>query len=553
MKIRELTPGHHAQPPPSRHRGSGRAYALGFAFWLSATLAAFAFVLHGSIKLSEREFDEYAAGVHIHLRDKLHANEAVLYGFASFLGAIGEGDGARASAHTYGHSVLQSYPHIHMLLVVRKVARRDLPGYTAGLRSGALPDFEVREFAERGERARQAAGDKADYYPIVFMVPETPASAELYGLDIDSLDKLKDALQRSEREGIPVSSAPFPLLEGDLAYVMFRPVIGSFRTIARRPEGMASTVSYALLVVRTADLLPPPGALAAEVRHRAERHPEAATAVPPLFDLPARPASAVERLLLPELHSEWRIDSLSQPLRLSLQRQMRLHEIQPSALALAGMASLLSLAMLIVFLRSRERQRIAAEAKRRTIEHLALHDALTGLPNRFLLLGHLERASSLALRHDMKVGVLFLDLDGFKPVNDRLGHPVGDLVLQEVARRLQHCVRDCDTASRFGGDEFVVLLSEIWKAEDARKVAEKILQALAEPIAIGDGHAPVRISTSIGIAIFPDCGTDATALIDAADQAMYCAKAGGPGHYAFAGSAADVAPAAARSTAPSTA
>lgn len=553
MKIRELTPGHHAQPPPSRHRGSGRAYALGFAFWLSATLAAFAFVLHGSIKLSEREFDEYAAGVHIHLRDKLHANEAVLYGFASFLGAIGEGDGARASARTYGHSVLQSYPHIHMLLVVRKVARRDLAGYTAGLRSGALPDFEVREFTGRGERARQAAGDRADYYPIVLMVPETPASAELYGLDIDSLDELKDALQRSEREGIPVSSAPFPLLDGDLAYVMFRPVIGNFRTIARRPEGMASTLSYALLVVRTADLLPPPGALAAEVRHRAERHAEAATAAPPLFDLPARPASAVERLLLPELHSEWRIDSLSQPLRLSLQRQMRLHEIQPSALALAGMASLLSLAMLIVFLRSRERQRIAAEAKRRTIEHLALHDALTGLPNRFLLFGHLERASSLAQRHDMKVGVLFLDLDGFKPVNDRLGHPVGDLVLQEVARRLQRCVRDCDTASRFGGDEFVILLSEIWKAEDARKVAEKILQALAEPIAIGDGHAPVRISTSIGIAIFPDCGTDATALIDAADHAMYCAKGGGPGHYAFAGNAANAAPAAARSTAPSTA
>ena len=304
MKIRELTPGHHAQPPPSRHRGSGRAYALGFAFWLSATLAAFAFVLHGSIQLSEREFDEYAAGVHIHLRDKLHANEAVLYGFASFLGAIGEGDGARVSARTYGHSVLQSYPHIHMLLVVRKVARRNLAGYTAGVRSGGLPDFEVRGFAERGARVRQAAEDKADYYPIVFMVPETPASADLYGLDIDSLDELRDALQRTEREGVPVGSPPFPLLGNDLAYVMFRPVIGSFRTIARRPEGMASTVSYALLVVRTADLLPPPGAIAAEVRHRAERHTDASTTAQPLFDLPALPASAVERLLLPELRSE---------------------------------------------------------------------------------------------------------------------------------------------------------------------------------------------------------------------------------------------------------
>jgi diguanylate cyclase (GGDEF)-like protein len=250
-----------------------------------------------------------------------------------------------------------------------------------------------------------------------------------------------------------------------------------------------------------------------------------------MFDLAETPASRLESALLPRLRTERSIGDVSQPLHLTLERQLRFSDINLPALALAGMASILSCAMLLAFLRSHDRQRRAFDEGRRAIEHMALHDNLTTLPNRFLMLGHLEQAMSLALRHDMKVAVLFLDLDGFKPINDRLGHPAGDIVLQEVGRRLQTCVRDCDTASRYGGDEFVILLTEIWGEENAALVADKVLEAIRQPIQIG--AESVQISTSIGIAIFPDHGKDADTLIEKADQAMYIAKQKDSGQFAF--------------------
>jgi len=352
---------------------------------------------------------------------------------------------------------------------------------------------------------------------------------------MDSLSGLKDALLRSEHEGIPVSSEPFRLLEGDLAYVMFRPVIDSVGATARRAKGMPANTSYALLVLRTRELLPPADALSGKVRHTAQ--PPAREGLAPdtaplsLFDVAAAPSGVLESALLPLLRSERSIDGVSQPLRLVLERQLHFSDINAPAMALAGMAAILSFALLVAFLRSHERQHRSLEEKRRAIEHLALHDALTGLPNRFLMLAHLEQAVSLAQRHDMKVGVLFLDLDGFKPINDRLGHPVGDIVLQETARRLQSCVRDCDTASRYGGDEFVILLTEIWGEENAALVAEKVLAAINQPIQIGSES--VQVSSSIGIAIFPCDGSDAKALIEQADKAMYEAKQNGPGQFAF--------------------
>jgi diguanylate cyclase (GGDEF)-like protein len=190
-----------------------------------------------------------------------------------------------------------------------------------------------------------------------------------------------------------------------------------------------------------------------------------------------------------------------------------------------------SLAMLLAFLHSHDRHHLALLEERRAIEHLALHDALTGLPNRFLMLGHLEQAIRLASRHDMKVAVLFLDLDGFKPINDRYGHPVGDIVLKEIARRLQACVRDCDTAARYGGDEFVVLLTEIYGEENAALVAEKLLDSISQPIQTGS--ETVKVSASIGIAIFPNDGDTIEVLINLADKAMYVAKQNSPGLFAF--------------------
>lgn len=163
--------------------------------------------------------------------------------------------------------------------------------------------------------------------------------------------------------------------------------------------------------------------------------------------------------------------------------------------------------------------------------YLAQHDSLTGLPNRVLLHDRLNHALSLAHRRRTQMAVLFLDLDRFKHVNDSLGHVIGDRLLQSVAQRLLGCVRRSDTVSRHGGDEFVVLLSEISHAEDAAVSAEKMLQALAVPHRI-DQHE-LRVTSSIGIVVYPDDGTDVEVLLKHADTAMYHAKDQGRNNYQF--------------------
>ncbi len=163
--------------------------------------------------------------------------------------------------------------------------------------------------------------------------------------------------------------------------------------------------------------------------------------------------------------------------------------------------------------------RIEAEDK---IKHLAQHDALTGLPNRALLFDRLERALAAAQRNGHVLAVLFIDLDGFKPVNDHYGHDVGDALLQAVAQRLQGLVRESDTAARIGGDEFVVLLPTIAADEDADGVADKLRAALASPFDI-HGHR-IMISGSVGVALFPRDGDSPAALLEHADGAMYREK-----------------------------
>ena len=173
----------------------------------------------------------------------------------------------------------------------------------------------------------------------------------------------------------------------------------------------------------------------------------------------------------------------------------------------------------------------AARAMALQMTHSAQHDFLTGLPNRMLLNDRVSQAIALAPRHTKQVAVLFLDLDGFKHINDSLGHPIGDKLLQSIAKRLVDCVRGSDTVSRQGGDEFVVLLSEVEQPEDAAITARRMLQAVAEAHSI-DQH-DLHVTTSIGVSVYPDDGLDAETLIKNADTAMYQAKENGRQSYQF--------------------
>ena len=163
------------------------------------------------------------------------------------------------------------------------------------------------------------------------------------------------------------------------------------------------------------------------------------------------------------------------------------------------------------------------------IESLAYNDPLTHLPNRRLFVERLEMNLLAAKRVRDNVGVLFIDLDRFKAINDTLGHDVADALLVEIAQRLKSCVRGTDTVARYGGDEFTVILPDLHQPEDAAQVAEKILERVIEPVAVGE--TSVEISVSIGIAVFPHDGTDINTLLRNADDAMYRAKQAGRNNY----------------------
>lgn len=165
------------------------------------------------------------------------------------------------------------------------------------------------------------------------------------------------------------------------------------------------------------------------------------------------------------------------------------------------------------------------------MSHLARHDALTDLPNRVLLVERLTQAIGMAERHHKRVALLFADLDHFKETNDSYGHAVGDHLLREVAADMTSCVRATDTVSRHGGDEFLILLTEIEAQQDAAGVAEKLLARFAVPRMI-DGHE-LPVTLSIGISVYPEDGFDADTLMLNADTAMYGAKNAGRNTYQF--------------------
>jgi diguanylate cyclase (GGDEF)-like protein/PAS domain S-box-containing protein len=165
------------------------------------------------------------------------------------------------------------------------------------------------------------------------------------------------------------------------------------------------------------------------------------------------------------------------------------------------------------------------------IHHLAQFDVLTDLPNRFLLSDRCEHALRRARREGNRLALLFLDLDRFKHINDSMGHPVGDALLQAVAIRLKGLMRDEDTVARLGGDEFVILLEQLVNSEDAALIADKLISLFRQPFRVGEQQ--LHISTSIGISIYPDDANEVAGLIRNADAAMYRAKESGRNTFTF--------------------
>ena len=165
------------------------------------------------------------------------------------------------------------------------------------------------------------------------------------------------------------------------------------------------------------------------------------------------------------------------------------------------------------------------------LRELAHFDKLTGLPNRALFLDRLQQAATRSKRERTRFALLFVDLDGFKAVNDGYGHDTGDALLQIVAQRLNECVRESDTVARMGGDEFTIILLNMLDARNASPIAEKIISSLSQPVVIGEHEC--HIGASIGISVFPDDGDDVATVLSHADGAMYEVKRRGKNSFRY--------------------
>lgn len=203
-------------------------------------------------------------------------------------------------------------------------------------------------------------------------------------------------------------------------------------------------------------------------------------------------------------------------------------------LAIVGILALAAIAWGVALRRKVEQQTRAIRENQERLRHLSQHDVLTGLPNRLLLNDRLEMAVKQSARSRRATGVLMVDLDRFKDINDNRGHRAGDLVLQEVARRLTQAVRTTDTVARVGGDEFIVVLPEVHDAADAELIAAKIVDCMTIPVAVDNER--IAISASVGVTTSIQNAADPEQLLHQADAAMYQAKRAGRNRYQLAGS-----------------
>lgn len=494
---------------------------------LSFVLVGFSalLLLLSEIRRWDARFGQQVQIVASAVRKNLDTNEAVLAGFAAFLQAVNEDD--EAAATRYAAAVVAAYPQIYMMEVARGIPRAEQHAFEELLRLSWRADFKLKDFASLTQQPTAAPQQQlSETWPVLFTYPQPPQTSAILGVRLETVGHLAQALAQSRQTTRPVASPVFSLYEGGQAYILLQPVNrpGS-PNLSAAPNFFGSTM-VALILLKTDTLHLGLQEMNLDPLLGIEVLLDSAVGSPSqLLAHKPQAASALDHLLLPGLRKRIEIDSASQPTTLLFERQLRLGDVltfDTLAILLIIMAALV---LLPVVLMRHFRSIAAVERDHARSTYLATHDTLTGLPNRQLLADRFDEAQAYWQRHGTPFALMLVDLDRFKDINDRHGHEVGDQVLRAVAAHLRGAVRAYDTAARYGGDEFVVLVRDVASPADAETAARKILQAVNTPTATDAGEQ--RVACSIGVALCPHQGTRFDALLNAADQAMYGVKRDG--------------------------
>ena len=511
---------------------TGVALTILLLGWLATLLAAWQ-VRHAIQEDAIRRFAAVCDAITLKIEERLTAYALMLQGGRGLFAASVSVE--RDEWRTYFETVqadrtVPGYEGIGFTLLI---APENLASHEASVRAEGFPDYRVNP-----------PGRREVYAPIVYLEPFRGRNLVAFGYDMFSEPVRREAMEKARDTGQPALSGKVTLVQegaaedvqaGALMYVAVYRNGAPVETVEQR---RAALVGWTYIPYRLDDLMS--GIIpdwTFQGRNFVDLH---------IYD----DGQKDENLLL--FDSQPDSTCHGRPAFLQATRTIDFHghrwllvfdgsdaerelSYLPAWLTAAGgfvISGLLSGLMLLLFKRA-DAQR-TAEGFAEQIRGMAYHDSLTKLPNRPLLLDRLQMALAACRRSGDHGALMMVDLDNFKPLNDTHGHAAGDLLLVEVARRLQGCVRHTDTVARLGGDEFIVLLSGLTGgAESARReasaVADKILAALALPYRLqdhGTGSAPIehRCSASIGLTIFTGNEVDESALIRRADTAMYSAK-----------------------------
>ncbi len=427
---------------------------------------------------------------------------------------------------------------IQALQWVQRVPANQRAHYEFVARNDGFPGFEITELDESG--AMIQAGHRTEYYPVYFLEPYE-GNEIAFGFDLSSDPGRLEAMSRARDLGKAVASGPVKLVQdsrNQKGLLIFWPIQRNKTPSDSLTSRRENLMGFAVEVFRIGDLMtavlkdsPLPDL---DFYFLDETYPGKAQI---LYSRTSNLDSSLDHIdphkILKQPASKFSYDM---DLDIGERKWGLLFEPGPGYIAkrrtwqpwvvLLGGMILTGIAMMYMTERSRvQKERRQAEE---AVEFLAYHDPLTKLPNRSLIQRHLQEAILKARRENHPAAFLLMDLEHFKEINDTLGHHRGDEVLKQVGLRLQSVLWEPDVVSRLGGDEFAVLLPNLAASEHIMVVVKKILSVLEAPFMI-DG-LPIHVETSIGIALYPDQGTDGETLMRRADIAMYAAKKGGSGY-----------------------
>ena len=475
-------------------------------------------ILAFDLQRAEHEFLNDANTHYRQVNGRALINESILEGFSAMVSTTQDFD--RARIRSYAQKMLKQYPHIFMFEVVEKVPQAQLQAFSEYYRKNIFPKFKVKAFNFETDRQWQPVTKAKYYMPIVFMEPFPSKSQDVLGLDINSNTFFKRVLEKSERLNRSIASEPFKLVEGDLAYLIHKPISAAEQNNQAYINKSGAQGGFAILVICADSLLAP------------ENH-----TFPGITELLYNPAydytdtrghlyknnttemSELESKLFPHLLFSKIITSESQPFVLRIEQQLGWDIVSWGKIASALLVALATFAILIIYARLNYQNEMKRIATTDRLFHLANHDALTGLANRSLFHDRLSHALTQAARQKTMLSVIFMDLKGFKSVNDNFGHDVGDEVIKLAEERLQGCVRSADTVARQGGDEFILIQEKISGQQDVDYIAKKIKAEFKQPFTVN--CQLISVGINIGSALYPINGEDVESLINHADSSMY--------------------------------